>query len=129
MGLIYAKIALTNPRDTELKPVKVKALVDSGALMLCLPQAVASQLNLEPQEFRVATTADGTVHKVPYAGPVEIIFENRHCYVGALIMGDDVLLGAVPMEDMDLIISPSHRKLVVNPESPNFPSALIKATR
>ena len=35
-------------------------------------------------------------------------------------MGDEVLLGAVPMEDMDLIVSPAHRKLVVNPESPEF---------
>jgi len=41
-------------------------------------------------------------------------------------MGDDVLLGAVPMEDMDLIISPAHRKLVINPEFPNFPHALVK---
>jgi len=126
MGLVYTDLTLKNPRDSELKPLKVNALVDSGALMLCLPQHIASQLGLETQELRDATTADGTVHKVPYAGPVEVIFEDRHCYVGALIMGDDVLLGAVPMEDMDLIISPAHRKVVVNPESPNFPSALIK---
>jgi clan AA aspartic protease len=126
MGLIYADLALKNPRDGALKALEVKALVDSGALMLCIPQHVASQLGLEAQELREATTADGTVHKVPYAGPVEVCFEDRHCYVGALVMGDDVLLGAVPMEDMDLIVSPAHRKLVANPESPNFPSALIK---
>ena len=30
------------------------------------------------------------------------------------------------MEDMDLIISLAHRKLVVNPQSPNFPHALVK---
>ena len=66
------------------------------------------------------------MHKVPYAGPVEVVFEDRHCYVGALVMGDDVLLGAVPMDDINLIVAPSHRKLVVNPASPNFPSALIK---
>ena len=126
MGLVYTDLLLKNPREQELKPLKVNALLDSGALMLCLPQHVASQLGLEAQEFREATTADETVHKVPYAGPVEVCFEDRHCYVGALIMGDDVLLGAVPMEDMDLIISPAHRKVVVNPESPNFPSALIK---
>ena len=126
MGLVYTDLRLKNPRDQSLKAIEVSALVDSGALMLCLPQRVASQLGLESQETREATTADGTVHKVPYAGPVEICFEDRHCYVGALIMGDDVLLGAVPMEDMDLMISPAHRKVVVNPSSPNFPSALIK---
>lgn len=126
MGLIYTDIQLQNPRDAALKPLEVKALVDCGALMLCLPEHVASQLGLESQELREATTADGSVHKVPYAGPVEVIFQDRHCYVGALIMGDEVLLGAVPMEDMDLIISPAHRKVIINPESPNFPSALIK---
>lgn len=126
MGLVYTNLELKNPRNESLKAVKVKALVDSGALMLCIPERVASQLGLESQELREATTADGTVHKVPYAGPIEVCFEERHCYVGALIMGDDVLLGAVPMEDMDLIISPAHRKVVVNPNSPNFPSALIK---
>jgi hypothetical protein len=41
-------------------------------------------------------------------------------------MGDEVLLGSVPMEDLDLIVSPAHRKLVVNPEFPNFPHALVK---
>jgi clan AA aspartic protease len=126
MGLVYTDLSLKNPRNDSLKALQVRALVDTGALMLCLPPHVASQLGLESQELREATTADGTVHKVPYAGPVEVLFEDRHCYVGALIMGDDVLLGAVPMEDMDLIISPAHRKVVVNPDSPNFPSALIK---
>lgn len=126
MGLFYTELTLKNPRDESLQPLQVRALADTGALMLCLPQHIASQLGLETQELRDATIADGTVHKVPYAGPVEVCFENRHCYVGALIMGDDVLLGAVPMEDMDLVLSPAHRKIVVNPESPNFPSALIK---
>ena len=37
---------------------------------------------------------------VPYAGPIEILFENRNCFVGALVLGDEVLLGVVPMEDM-----------------------------
>jgi len=63
---------------------------------------------------------------VPYVGPIELLFENRNCYVGALVLGDEVLLGAVPMEDMDLVVSPAQRKLVVNPESPNFPHALVK---
>ena len=126
MGLVRADITLKNPRMPELEPVKVQSLVDTGALMLCLPDHVATQLKLEKQEEREATTADGRTQLVPYVGPIEICYEKRHCYVGGLVMGDEVLLGAVPMEDMDLIVSPAHRKLVVNPESPNFPSALAK---
>jgi hypothetical protein len=76
--------------------------------------------------MREVTTADGRRQLVPYVGPIEVLFENRNCYVGALVLGDEVLLGAVPMEDMDLVISPTRREVVVNPESPNFPHALVK---
>jgi hypothetical protein len=40
-------------------------------------------------------------------------------------MGDQVLLGAIPMEDMDLII-PKTRTLDVNPDSPNIASSIVK---
>ena len=126
MGYVHADIQLTNPRSETLKPLSVKAMVDTGALMLCIPEHVATQLNLEENSQREVTTADGRTHMVPYVGPIEIKFENRSCFVGALVLGDDVLLGAIPMEDMDLIVLPAHRKLVVNPESPNFPHALVK---
>jgi len=42
-------------------------------------------------------------------------------FAGALVMGNQVLLGAIPMEDMDLIIVPKTRALDVNPNSPNVP--------
>ncbi|MBI1870550.1 MAG: clan AA aspartic protease [Chlamydiae bacterium] len=126
MGYIHAEIQLKNPRLPKLKVVLTKAMVDTGALTLCIPEHVALQLKLEENNKREVTTADGKRHLVSYVGPVEVIFENRNCFVGALVIGDEVLLGAVPMEDMDLIVSPAHRKLVVNPESPNFPHALVK---
>jgi len=40
--------------------------------------------------------------------------------------GDEVLLGAVPMEDMDLVINPATRSVTVNPQSPNIPSSPVK---
>ena len=57
---------------------------------------------------------------MPYVGPIRIAFENRNCFVGALVLGDEVLLGAVPMEDMDLVVQPKLLKLSVNPDSPNI---------
>jgi clan AA aspartic protease len=101
-------------------------MVDTGALMLCIPEHIALQLKLETGNKREITTADGRKQMVPYVGPLEVVFENRNCFIGALLLGDEVLLGAVPMEDMDLVISPAKRKLTVNPESPNFPHALVK---
>ena len=63
---------------------------------------------------------------VPYAGPIKVEFLNRFCYVGALVLGDEVLLGAVPMEDMDLVLSPARREVTVDPCSPNIPHARVK---
>jgi clan AA aspartic protease len=126
MGYVHAEIELANPRESKLESISVNALVDTGALMLCIPEHVKVQLSLEEAEKREVTTADGKRHLVSYVGPVQIRFQNRSCYVGALVLGDQVLLGAVPMEDMDLIISPSNRTVTVNPESPNYPHALVK---
>ncbi len=126
MGLVYSTIILSNPVKPGLQPVATKCLVDSGSTYLVLPQHIATQLQLTALETREATTADGSSHTVPYAGPVRINFENRNCFVGALIMGNEVLLGAVAMEDMDLVVIPKLLKLGVNPESPNIPRGHVK---
>lgn len=126
MGYVYAEIKLKNPRLDDLKPIIVKAMVDTGALTLCIPKHIALQMKLETNTQREVTVADGRKQMVPYVGPIEVFFENRNCFVGALVLGDEVLLGAVPMEDMDLLVSPTQRRLIVNPESPNFPHALVK---
>ena len=39
-------------------------------------------------------------------------------------MGDEVLLGAIPMEDMDLIIYLLRRLLVANSQNPDIPGAI-----
>jgi hypothetical protein len=57
---------------------------------------------------------------VPYVGPIELRFKNRIGFAGALVIGDQILLGAIPMEDMDLIIVPKTRTLAVNPDSPKY---------
>ncbi len=126
MGLGYAKICLSNPCNSELKPIEVTSLVDSGAAMLCLPEQIVAQLDLEQNGTRDVSTADGKSHKVPYVGPVKVTFENRIFFVGAIVLGDETLLGAVPMEDMDLLIHPLSQKLSVNPASPNFPHHKVK---
>ena len=126
MGHIFADIKLSNPRKPELRCIPVRALADAGALMLCLPEHLAIQLELEAETLREVTVADGRSMKVPYVGPIKVHFENRMCYVGGLVMGDEVLLGTVPMEDMDLVLSPSQQTVTVNPASPNIPHARVK---
>ncbi|QPN64852.1 clan AA aspartic protease [Synechococcus sp. CBW1004] len=126
MGYVHATIELSNPREPALQPIQTRALADSGALMLCIPEHLALQLRLRTESEREVTVADGRSMTVPYVGPVKVSFQDRICFVGALVLGDDVLLGAVPMEDMDLCINPAHHCLEPDPRSPNIPHALVK---
>ena len=126
MGLINAKLLLKNPRKPELQPVEVDPLADSGAVHLCIPPHVQIQLDLQEIAQKEATLADGGKKLVPYVGPVELHFKNRVGFAGALVLGNEVLLGAIPMEDMDLVIIPKTRTLDVNPESPNVATSVLK---
>ncbi|MBI4752853.1 clan AA aspartic protease [Candidatus Desantisbacteria bacterium] len=128
MGHVFAEIVLINPRKPDLESIKVKALVDTGALMLCIPEHIALQLELETESMREVSVADGRNKNVPYVGPIRVNFEKRFCFVGALVLGNEVLLGAVPMEDMDLVVSPSRREITADPSSPNIPHARVKSS-
>ena len=52
MGHIFADIELSNPRKPELRSIPVHALAGAGALMLCLPEHLAVQLELETKTTR-----------------------------------------------------------------------------
>jgi clan AA aspartic protease len=129
MGITYATIEIRNPVRPDLNPVAATALADTGALHLCIPRHIALQLMLDTQEEREVTLADGSKLLVPYVGPLGLRFGNRQCFVGALVMGDEVLLGAIPMEDMDLVVMPMTRQVAINPASPNIPSSVAKGIK
>jgi clan AA aspartic protease len=106
--------------------VTVEALADTGSVHLVIPEHVRIQLRLEEQDRKEVSLADGSRRLVPYVGPVEIRFKNRVGFAGALVMGDQTLLGAIPMEDMDLVVSPRSRTVDVNPDSPNIAASIAK---
>jgi len=113
MGLIRGSVTLANPTRPELVPLPVSALADSSAVHLCIPEHLAIQLELAELERREVVLADGRRRTVPYVGPVEVRFGNRRCFTGA-----------IPMEDMDLVLRPQRQSLEVNPESPNLPTSV-----
>ena len=84
----------------------MRVLADSGAVHLCIPEHIAIQLQLRELEQREVILADGRRRTVPYMGPIEVSFANRRCFTGAMVLGNEVLLGAIPMEDMDLVLRP-----------------------
>jgi len=126
MGIIRTEFEFANPANRALNSVVATALIDTGAVHLCLPEHIAIQLDLKELEQREVTLANGHRIRVPYCGPVEIRFKNRRCFTGAMVMGDEPLLGAIPMEDMDLVVFPARQCVDVNPASPNIPMSLAK---
>ena len=125
MGLVTARLLLKNPRASHLA-VEVEALADSGAVHLCIPESVREALSLEAISDKEVTLADGSRRRVPYVGPIEIRFKNRVGFAGALVLGDQVLIGAIPMEDMDLVVVPRTRSLDINPASPDVATTIVK---
>jgi clan AA aspartic protease len=126
MGIIRTELALENPKENNFESLKVIALVDTGALHLCIPNSVAMQLNLNEIDKRPVKIANGESHLCSYVGPIQLHWQNRTCFVGAMVIGDEVLLGAIPLEDMDLVIHPATLSLTVNPASPDYPVSMAK---
>lgn len=139
MGLVYAEIDLINGGDIYLKrqglldeenvrQVRVKALVDSGAYMLSINETLRAQLDLPFIEKQFGTLADETLIEVDVVGPVEVRFENRSTTVRAIVLPGEaeVLLGSIPLEDMDVLVDPKQGKLVVNPKHPYVATKHLK---
>ena len=128
MGLAYAELTIANARKPELLPLQMRAMADTGALHLCIPQHDAMQLHLQLEELekREVTLADGSKQFLPYVGPIHLRFGNRSGFMGAMVLGDEVLLGAIAMEDLDLVVHPATRAVTVNPLNPNFPASVAK---
>ncbi len=125
MGLTYTNITLSNPRKPELQPLEIRCLADTGALMMSITETMSIQLQLVELEKRSVTIADGSIRQVPFVGPIRIDFENRFCFTGAFVLGNEALLGAVPMEEMDLIVNPAKQRVTPNPEHPNVPQYIM----
>ena len=129
MGVVYQHVRIANAARPELEEIDANALVDSGALELCIPRLVALQLKLQTAQQRMVTYADGRKELVDYVGPVRVEAFGRHAFTGAMVMGDTVLLGAIPTEGMDVLVDPRRNQVIPNPKHPNIPGALAMGFR
>lgn len=138
MGLVFAEVELLRGGDVvlaeegfiqpdQIRRCTVNALVDSGATMLAIPAIVKQQLDLKPRRQIEAELADGSNSTYEVVGPVEVRFQNRQTFVDALVLpnSQQVLLGAIPMEGMDVLIDPKRERLIVNPDSPDVARMLL----
>jgi clan AA aspartic protease len=133
MGLVHAEIELINGGDLfllskkmigedEVKGMRVTALVDTGAIMLCINENIQEQLELPVVEKRNMQMANGSIVEYEVVAPVEIRFKNRRTLCQAIVLPGDSepLLGAIPLEDMDVLIHPQRQELIVHPDHPYF---------
>jgi clan AA aspartic protease len=139
MGLVYAEIELLNEDDilrnldghlpeNKIRRAVAKVLVDSGALDLVITEELQNRLALRVLGKRTVNLADETQLELDIVGPIEVRFQNRSTTVRALVLpgAGEILLGAIPMEGLDVIVDPGRERLVVNPESPELPMSKLK---
>jgi len=125
MGMVHAEITLKNAidmgnarrgmiKDSEVRQTTVTAVVDTGAGTLVINEAIRQKLGLEIQGTRRATLADGAAHDYEVTEPVSVHWKNRDSSCNAFVLPDSnkVLLGAIPLEGMDLIVNPVKQELV-----------------
>jgi clan AA aspartic protease len=124
MGIVYAEITLRNLTDlvmvkrgvlkeSEIREKTVTAMVDTGAATLVINEDVRQHLGLEVEKTYKATLADGTKQVYSMTEPVQIQWKDRDhvCQAVLIPSADDILLGAIPLEGMDLIINPLKQEL------------------
>jgi clan AA aspartic protease len=119
MSIVYTELTLKNEGDIvlakrgyikedEVRQMAVQAIVDTGAWTIIINEETRDKLGLLDQGLGEATLADGQKEEYPMAGPLEIWWKNRRFTCDALVLPDapDILLGAFPLEAMDLTINP-----------------------
>ena len=139
MGYIYADITLENAfdaglvlegkmADKDVRRVEVSALVDSGAYLLTIDESLKSQLGLKVRETREIELADGSLRTCEIVGPVDLRFKNRSTTCRALVLpgASEVLMGSIPLEDLDVLIDPKSQQLILPPLRPYLARTKVK---
>ena len=139
MGEIVVDAELENPidrgvfergygKESDIRRTSVKAVVDTGAVMLMLPQNVVERLGAAVSGTVIVTYADERREERPTAGPFTLRLCNRSmpvdCVVGPPL--SEPLIGQIVLERLDLIADCTNRVLVPRPESPDYPLLKLK---
>ncbi|MDZ7957366.1 MAG: aspartyl protease family protein [Aulosira sp. DedQUE10] len=137
MGAVRVGIKLKNAVDEELilrgllapnllRECEVRGLVDTGAVSLVIPPEMVEQLGLRIVGQRVAQYANGNQETIGVTGPIIIECQGRTTIDEALVVGNEVLIGQVILEKLDLLVDCKNQILIPNPANPDYPVAMIK---
>jgi clan AA aspartic protease len=125
MGKVETDIMLVNAEDVayakggfirinEVRKDTVKAIADTGAMSLILTEELFQKLGLTQTGTIDANLADGRKLPCKVTSGVIINWQNRRTLVEAVVIpgATRVLLGAIPLEGMDLMVDPVNNALV-----------------
>jgi predicted aspartyl protease len=124
MGEVVEKITLVNARDagnarhgiikeTDVRQITVDAVVDTGAGPLVIPEDMRQKLGLDIEKESSVNLAGGVPQTCTRGEVVRILWKDRFSYSNPIVLpaGDEILLGVIPLEDMDLRVNPVDRCL------------------
>ena len=128
MGRVLTEATIENLKDLwdaergMLPPEKVRritvpdALVDAGATLLSLPTRLVRQLGLTPRPTRTVISSTGPAEATLYDA-VRLTIQDRDCTADVMEVPDDVpvLIGQLPLENLDLVVDLRARRLTGNP--------------
>ena len=139
VGEIKVKVRFENVMDVELctrgrlakrkvRTAMVEAVVDTGAVMLLLPQELVEKLGLKIFDKTTVTLADESRIRLDIADGLMVEICGRKMICDCLVgpPGCEPLLGQLVMERLDLIPDPLNRTLSPRPESPFSPTLKLK---
>jgi clan AA aspartic protease len=134
MGIVHAEITLRNAgdvaavqhgyiRENQVRASVVNALVDTGCGSLVITEEVSKALGLTVKRLSRSTLADGSKPYYQVTEPVEIHWKDRETACPAIVVPgtEEVLLGAIPLEGLDLMVDPTRQILTgVHGDEPLF---------
>ncbi|MDR1786138.1 MAG: hypothetical protein LBR23_06740 [Spirochaetaceae bacterium] len=100
--------------ESDIRQVTLDAVVDTGAWCLVINEETRAKLGIEVTGTDTVNLADGGWTDCSTVGLIETWWKDRHYTHEALMLPDskEVLLGAIPLEAMDLIVDPRVGKLI-----------------
>jgi hypothetical protein len=98
---------------------------------MIVPANVARELgfDLEVVKTYSLTVADTRRIRCPSIGPIQITFGDRLYKTEAAVLGDECLMGVIPLEAMDLVVDPKRQCVTANPKHPDGPVFPAKGVR
>jgi clan AA aspartic protease len=101
-------------KEAEVRQMTVQSLVDTGAETLVISEDIQKALGLRTEHLKQPTLANGESVVCKITETVRVCWKDRvmTCRPWVLPGAKHVLLGAIPLEDMDLIVDPKNQKLI-----------------